>query len=623
MLADRTAFRIGIVRADWSHGSWVRLSHGCLIRLAPVNAAAGNGNGPTVLRSERWFGGDDINGFNHRAWLKPNGFSDEALRGRPVIGICNTWSELVGCNVHLRGLAEAVKRGVLQAGGLPLEFPVLSLSETLMKPNAMLYRNLAAMDVESMIRSHPLDAVVLLSSCDKTTPAVLMGAASANIPTILVTGGPQMAGFFRGRPVGSGTDFWHYSYEVRHGRMSVEEYHLLEGALCRSAGHCMEMATAMSMAVMGEALGLTLSDGASIPAVDARRAVLAERSGRRAVELARQELRPSDILTKEAFRNAIRVLMAVGGSTNAVIHMIAIAGRLGVELTLDDFASEQHVPVLANLKPSGEHLLDSFFHAGGVPALMGELRDLLDLGLPTVSGRTVGESIEGLSSLDHEVIRPLSDPIFPSSAIAVLRGSLAPSGAVVKRSAASSTLFRHRGPALAFENVQDLIRQLDDDALDVSPDTVIVLKHSGPVGAPGMPEWGHIPIPGKLQRVVSDMVRISDARISGGSHGMMIVHVAPEAAVGGPIAAVETGDVIVVDVDAGILELEVEQREIERRLAERPPFERSYRRGYEAIFLDHVLQADRGCDLDVLVYRDDEPPSDIPSGLLSGWVLGD
>jgi dihydroxy-acid dehydratase len=588
-----------------------------------MDRPATNGGLPATLRSERWFAGDDINGFNHRAWLKPVGFSDEALRGRPVIGICNTWSELVGCNVHLRGLAEAVKRGVLQAGGLPLEFPVLSLSETLMKPNAMLYRNLASMDVESMIRSHPLDAVVLLSSCDKTTPAVLMGAASANVPAILVTGGPQLAGHFRGRPAGSGTDFWHYSYEVRHGRMSVEEYRELEGALCRSHGHCMEMATAMSMAAMGEALGLTLPDGASIPAVDARRAVLAERSGRRAVELAREGLRPSDVLTKPAFENAVKVLMAIGGSTNAVVHLLAIAGRLGVDLTLDDFAAAAHVPVLANLKPSGAHLLDAFFHAGGVPSLMCELRELLDLGLPTVTGRTVGENVAGAATLDGDVIRPLDDPLLPYSAIAVLRGSLAPGGALVKRSAASPALFRHRGPALAFETVAELNDQLDDPGLAVTPETVVVLKHGGPVGGPGMPEWGHIPIPGRLQDAVEDLVRISDSRISGGSHGLMVVHVTPEAAVGGPIGAVETGDIVSLDVEAGRVELEVEQREVERRLADRPPREPAYRRGYEALYLEHVLQADRGCDLDVLVHRADDPPSEVPLGLMSGWVLGD
>jgi dihydroxy-acid dehydratase len=575
-------------------------------------------------RSARWFEGDDINGFNHRAWMKPCGFSDEALRGRPVIGICNTWSELVGCNVHLRGLAESVKRGVLQAGGLPLEFPVLSLSETLMKPNAMLYRNLASMDVEEMLRAHPLDAVVLLSSCDKTTPAVLMGAASANIPAILVTGGPQLVGLHRGEKVGSGTDFWRVSYEVRHKRMSVGEYREFEGSLCRSHGHCMEMATAMSMAVAGEALGIALPDNAAIPAVDARRAVLSERAGRRAVELAREGIRPSDVLTKEAFQNAVRVIQAIGGSTNTVVHLLAIAGRLGVDLTLRDFADAGHVPVLANLRPSGEHLLDSFFEAGGVPALMAELGDLLHGELPTVTGQTVASNIAGRGTLDHDVIRPLDDPLQPHGAVAVLKGSLAPDGAVIKRSAAAPELMRHRGPAYVFENVEDLARRLDDPDLEVTPESVVVLKGAGPLGGPGMPEWGHIPVPGKLSTAgIEDMLRISDGRISGGSHGAMVVHAAPEAAALGPIAAVETGDMISIDVDSGSLELEVEAREIDARLARRPPPSRHYRRGYGTLYLDHVLQADEGCDFDFLRHLPNEPATDLPLGLLEGWVLGD
>jgi len=576
-------------------------------------------------RSNKWFAGDDINGFNHRAWMKPCGFSDEALRGRPVIGICNTWSELVGCNVHLRALANHVKRGVLQAGGLPLEFPVLSLSETLMKPNAMLYRNLAAMDVEEMIRAHPLDAVVLLSSCDKTTPAVLMGAASANVPAILVTGGPMMTGYFRGEQIGSGTDFWRYSYEVRHGRMSFEEYRDLEASLCRSHGHCMEMATAMSMAVAGEALGIALTDTASIPAVDARRHVLCERAGGRAVQLAKDGLRPRDVMTKEAFENAIRVIQAIGGSTNTVVHLLALAGRLGVDVTLDDFAAAAHVPVLANLRPSGEHLLEAFFHAGGVAALMAELGDILHRDLITVTGKTVAENLQGRRNHDPDVIHSLDDPVRPEGALAVVRGSLAPDGAVIKRSAAAPELMKHRGPAFVFENVEDLARRLDDPDLEVTRDSVIVLKGAGPLGGPGMPEWGHIPVPGKLSRAgVEDMVRISDGRISGGSHGAMVVHVAPEAAALGPIAAVAPGDMITLDVDSGLLELEVEPREIARRLEERPPAVRHYRRGYGAIFMDNVLQANEGCDFAVLRRLDgDEQESDLPLGLLNGWVLGD
>jgi dihydroxy-acid dehydratase len=408
--------------------------------------------------------------------------------------------------------------------------------------------------------------------------------------------------------------------------MSEEEYGEFESALCRSHGHCMEMATAMSMAVATEALGIALPDNASVPAVDVRRSVLAERSGRRAVDLARDRVRPRDVMTKEAFENAIRVNMAVGGSTNAVVHLLAIAGRLGVDLDLGDFAAAEDIPVLANLRPSGEHLLEAFFHAGGVPALMAELGDLLHTDLATVTGRTVAENIAGRRSLDRDVIRALDDPVSPRSGIAVVRGSLAPDGAVIKRSAADDRFLRHRGTVLAFEDVRDLARRLDDPDLPVTPDTVIVLKGAGPLGGPGMPEWGHIPVPGRLRHAgVEDMLRVSDGRISGGSHGAMVVHVAPEAAALGPIAAAETGDVVSIDVDRGLLELEVPAREIAQRLAARPAPQRHYRRGYGAMYLDHVLQADAGCDFDFLrrLPDDEADGHDVPLGLLEGWVLGD
>jgi dihydroxy-acid dehydratase len=507
---------------------------------------------------------------------------------------------------------------------MPFEFPVMSLSETLTKPNAMLFRNLASMDVEESIRAHPLDAVVLLSSCDKTTPAVLMGAASANVPAILVTGGPQLDGHWRGAKVGSGSDFWRVSYEVRRGELSVDDYREFESSLVRSVGHCMEMATAMSMAAVGEALGMALPDNASIPAVDARRSVLAERAGRRAVALADEQLRPRDVMTKEAFQNAIRVLMAIGGSTNAVVHMLAIAGRLGVPLSLDDFAAEQSIPLLANLRPSGDHLLERFFYAGGVQALMGEMGDLLHGDLMTVNGCTVDENRRGRASSDHDVIRPVDDPISGQSAIAVLRGNLAPDGAVIKRSAADPALMKHTGPAFVFESVEELSSKLDDDDLEIGADSVIVLKGGGPIGAPGMPEWGHIPIPGKLVAMgVTDMLRISDARISGGSHGAMVVHVAPEAAVGGPIAAVQTGDLITVDVEAGLLHVDLSPEEIERRLGQRPNPVRHYRRGYGAIYLEQVEQANNGCDFRCLRALPDEEPPVLPLGLMDGWVLAD
>lgn len=578
----------------------------------------------TRRRSSYWFDGDDINGFNHRAWLKPNGFSDEALLNRPVVGIANTWSELVGCNVHLKAIAEAVKRGVLQAGGIPLEFPVLSLSETLMKPNAMLYRNLAAMDVESSIHAHPLDSVVLLSSCDKTTPAVLMGAASANVPAILVTGGPALVGNWKGKEVGSGTDFWRVSYDMRAGRISRDEYRDFESSLCRSVGHCMEMATAMSMAVAGEAMGITLPDNASIPATDSRRLVLAERSGRRAVELAEQRVKPKDIMTLEAFQNAIRVIMSIGGSTNTVVHLLAVAGRLGLPLSLDDFAAEKDIPVLANLRPSGEHLLERFFYAGGVQALMAEMGPLLHGDAMTVNGHTVDENRAGRESLDHDVIRPRDNPVHRESAIAVLKGNLAPDGAVIKRSAADPALFTHRGPAFVFEDVHQLNATLDDPDLPITADHIIVLKGGGPIGAPGLPEWGHIPIPGKLAaQGVTDMIRISDARISGGSHGAMVVHVSPEAAVGGPIAAVETGDMVFIDVENGIIGVEIDDAEMARRLAARPPAKRHYNRGWGAIYLDNVQQAHLGADFKILRAVPGEETPDLPLGLIEGWVLGD
>ena len=582
------------------------------------------GQGQKRRRSSYWFDGDDINGFNHRAWMKPVGYSDEAMFGRPVIGIVNTWSELVGCNMNLRGLAESVRRGVLQGGGVPLELPVSSLSETLMKPNAMMYRQLASMDVEAGIHAHPLDAVVLLSSCDKTTPAVLMGAASANVPTILVTGGPQLVGNWRGKEVGSGTDFWRVSYEVRMGKLTQDDYRDFESSLCRSPGYCMEMATAMSMAVAGEALGIALPDNASIPAMDSRRSVLAERAGRRAVALADEDVRPRDIMTKEAFQNAIRVIMAIGGSTNTIVHLLAIAGRLGVDLSLDDFAAEHGIPLLANLRPSGDHLLDRFFYAGGVQALMGEMGDLLHGDLLTVNGKTVDENRAGRESLDKDVIRPLSDPVAPESAIAVLRGNLAPNGAVIKRCAADPKLFQHRGPAFVFEDVRDLAARLDDPDLPITADHIIVLKGGGPIGAPGMPEWGHIPIPGKLvEEGVEDMLRISDSRISGGSHGAMIVHVAPEAAVGGPIGAIQTGDMISVDVEHGSLSVELTEEEMRRRLAERPEPPVHFMRGYGAIYLEQVQQADKGCDFACLKALPNEEPPRLPLGLLDGWVLGD
>jgi dihydroxy-acid dehydratase len=575
------------------------------------------------LRSERWFGARDISGFIHRASLHAEGISRDALAGRPVVGICNSWSELVNCNLHFRGLAEAVKRGVLLAGGLPLEFPTISLGENLMKPTAMLFRNLIAMDVEECLRAYPLDAVVLLGGCDKTVPAQLMGAASADLPAIMVTGGPSEPAWFRGRQLGAGTDLWHYADELRAGRMSDLEFDELEIAATPSVGHCNEMGTASTMASLVEALGMCLPGTATIPAVDAARARAAEATGARAVELARGGPTPSRILTTEAFDNAITVLMAIGGGTNAVIHLLALAGRVGVPLTLDRFHElSRRTPLLANVRPSGEHLVEQLHRAGGIPALLRELAPLLHGDALTVTGGTLAEGAAGAEVLDRDVIARLDAPLATEGGIAVVRGTLAPDGALIKRSAASSTLLRHRGPAVVFEDVYDVGARIDDPALAVEPDSVLILRNAGPKGGPGMPEWGQVPVPKKLlRRGVSDLVRVSDARMSGTAFGTVVLHVAPEAAVGGPLRAVRDGDPIVLDVDAQRLDLDVPAHEIERRLAELGPAEPKYRRGYGALYLEHVLQANEGCDFDFLRSDGREPERD-PLGLLSGWVGG-
>jgi dihydroxy-acid dehydratase len=575
------------------------------------------------LRSAEWFAGHDLAGFIHRAAVHAEGISRSALAGRPVIGICNSWSELVNCNLHFRHLAEAVKRGVLLAGGLPLEFPTISLGENLMKPTAMLYRNLMAMDVEESIRSYPLDAVVLLGGCDKTVPAQLMGAASANVPAIMVTGGPSEPAWFRGRPLGAGTDLWHYADELRAGRMTHAEFDDLEAAATPSVGHCNEMGTASSMTSVVEALGMTLPGTASIPAVDAARYRAAEATGHRAVELARKPLRPSDILTEEAFDNAIRLLMALGGATNVVIHLLAIAGRVGVPLTLDRFDQlSRTTPVLANVRPSGKHLVEDLHRAGGVPAVLKELEPLLHCDAPTVTGRTLGEEFEAARVLDVSVIRPASDPLATEGGISVVRGSLAPTGAIIKRSAASPSLLTHGGPAVVFDNVYDLQARIDDPSLDVEPDSVLVLRNCGPKGGPGMPEWGQIPIPSKLlARGVTDMVRISDARMSGTGFGTVVLHVTPESADGGPLAIVLDGDPIILDVPNRKLDLDISPEEIQRRRDRHEGPARHYRRGYGTLYLEHVMQADQGCDFDFLRF-DGKCDDALPLGLLHGWVGG-
>ena len=556
-----------------------------------------------ALRSRNWFGRADLDGFAHRSWLKSEGFSDAVFDGRPVVGIGNSWSEYTNCNAHLRQVAEAVKRGVWSAGGFPLEFPTISLGEVLMKPTTMLFRNLMAMDVEECIRAYPMDAVVLLSGCDKTTPAMLMGAASADVPAIVVTGGPMLRGRWRAEDLGSGTDMWRLWNERRADRLTDEEFCEAESCMSRSSGHCMVMGTASTMASMAEALGMTLPGNAAIPAPDSRRLTMAELAGRRAVEMAKAGgPKPSDILTADAFDNAIRADMAIGGSTNAIVHLVAIAGRAGVPLPLARFDElSRTTPFLVNVRPSGKYLMEDFFYAGGLPAVLKELLPLLHAGARTVNGRTVAENVGDARCWNDDVIRPLGMPIAPEGGTVILFGNLCPDGAVLKQSAASSHLLTHRGRAVVFEDHEDLHRRIDDPNLVVDETSVLVLKQVGPRGAPGMPEWGAAPIPAKLLRKgVKDMVRISDARMSGTSYGTVVLHVAPESAVGGPLALVQDGDEIELDVPQRRLNLRVSDDELaERRTAWTPRAPR-FERGYGRLFLDHVLQANDGCDFDFL-----------------------
>ncbi len=562
------------------------------------------------LRSARWFETHDEVGFLHRAALRSEGFTPEAFAGRAVIGICNSWSELNNCNVHLRSVAEAVKRGVWAAGGFPLEFMTISLGEELMMPTAMLYRNLMAMDVEEMIRSNPLDGVVLLCGCDKTTPAQLMGAASIDVPAIMVSGGPMLRGMWRNQEVGSGTDVWKHWDERRAGRISEEEWKEMEGCISRSPGHCMTMGTASTMTSLAEAMGMMLPGCANIPAPDSRRLAVAEASGRRIVEMVKEELRPSRVLTISSFENGIRVLMALGGSTNAVIHLVAIAGRLGIRLPLSKFGElSRSTPYLVNVRPSGKYLMEHLYYAGGVPAVMKEILPLLHADALTVTGKTVGENVSNAKCYNRDVIRPLEEPLRQEGSLRVLYGNLAPNGAVVKTSAASSGLLQHTGRAFVFENYEEMLARVDDPNLDLDESSVLVLKNAGPVGAPGMPEWGQIPVPAKLlKRGVEDVVRISDSRMSGTSFGTVVLHISPEAAVGGPLAAVQRGDLIRLDASSGSLELLIPDEELKHRLGNWRPAPRPYRRGYYTMFMDHVLQAHEGCDFDFLRGEPGERP---------------
>jgi L-arabonate dehydrase len=561
-------------------------------------------------RSSRWFNRDDEVGFNHRAALRSEGYSPRSFENRPVVGICNSWSELNNCNLHLRAVAEAVKRGVWAAGGFPLEFMTISLGEELMKPTAMLYRNLMAMDVEEMVRSHPLDGVILLCGCDKTTPAQLMGIASMDVPAILVPGGPMLNGMWRNQKVGSGTDVWKTWDERRIGHIGNQQWEELEASIHRSPGHCMTMGTASTMTSLAEALGMTLPGSASIPAADSRRYASAELSGRRVVELIHEDLRPSRIMTAQAFENAIRVFVALGGSTNAVIHLVAIAGRLGIPLPLAKFDElARSTPTIANVQPSGKYLMEDFYYAGGLPALMKQLLPLLHGEEMTVSGKTIRQNVESAESLNADLIRSLDVPLYRNGALAALHGNLAPNGAIIKASAASPNLLQHTGRAVVFDRYEEMLKKIDDPDLDVDETCVLVLKNGGPIGGPGMPEWGQIPIPAKLlKRGVRDLVRISDSRMSGTSYGTVVLHISPEAAVGGPLAVVANGDSVKLDVENRRLDLLVPETELHRRMDGWRTAEKRYRRGYYTMFIEHVLQADQGCDFDFLVGQRGEVP---------------
>ncbi len=560
---------------------------------------------PRKLRSQEWFGGTSRDHIYHRSWMKNQGLPADLFDGRPVIGICNTWSQLTPCNAHLRDLAERVKHGIYEAGGLPLEFPVFSTGESALRPTAMMYRNLAAMDVEEAIRANPLDGVVLMVGCDKTTPALLMGAASVDLPAIVVTGGPMLNGWFRGERVGSGTALWQMSEDIKAGKMTQEDFLEAEQAMSRSPGSCNTMGTASTMASMAEALGMALSGNAAIPAVDSRRRVMAHLTGRRIVDMVKDDLKPSDVLTKDAFENAIRTNGAIGGSTNAVIHLLAIAGRVGVDLTLEDWdRCGQHVPTIVNLMPSGKYLMEEFFYAGGLPVVIKRLgvAGLLHRGALTVSGQTAWDQVKDAKNWNEDVILPVDRALTPQGGIAVLRGNLAPNGAVLKPSAASKHLLVHRGRAVVFEDIDDYKARINDDALDIDETCVMVLKNCGPRGYPGMAEVGNMGLPPKvLKNGVTDMVRISDARMSGTAYGTVVLHTSPEAAIGGPLAVVRSGDMIELDVPNRRLHLDVPAAELTARLADWTATAPRPTGGYAQLFHDHVQGAETGADFDFLI----------------------
>ncbi|KOV99666.1 MULTISPECIES: L-arabinonate dehydratase [unclassified Streptomyces] len=558
---------------------------------------------PEELRSHQWYGTDGLRSFSHRARTRQLGYLPEEHLGKPVVAILNTWSDINPCHVHLRDRAQAVKRGVWQAGGFPLEFPVSTLSETFQKPTPMLYRNLLAMETEELLRSYPVDGAVLMGGCDKSTPALLMGAASVGLPAVFVPAGPMLPGHWRGEVLGSGTDMWKYWDDKRAGLIGDCEMAELESGLARSPGHCMTMGTASTLTAAAEALGVTVPGASSIPAVDSGHDRMAARAGMTAVELVHRDRKLSDVLTREAFEDAVTTVLGLGGSTNAVIHLIAMAGRAGVRLTLDDFDRvARTVPVLANVRPGGQrYLMEDFHFAGGLPGFLSRITDLLHLDRPTVSHDTLREQLRGAQVHDDDVIRPRDNPVAGEGGVAVLRGNLCPDGAVIKHIAASPRLLKHTGPAVVFDDYRTMQRTINDPALGITADSVLVLRNAGPKGGPGMPEYGMLPIPDHLlKQGVRDMVRVSDARMSGTSYGACVLHVAPESYIGGPLALVRTGDLITLDVDARSLHLHVDDEELERRRAAWTPPPARYERGYGALYNEQITQADTGCDFEFL-----------------------
>jgi dihydroxy-acid dehydratase len=553
------------------------------------------------LRSQGWFGKEGKDGFIYRAWMKNQGIPDYEFRGKPVIGICNTWSEFTPCNAHFRELAESVKRGISEAGGFPVEFPVMSLGETLIKPTAMLYRNLAAMDAEESIRANPMDGVVLMCGCDKTTPSLVMGACSVDLPTLVVSGGPMLTGKYEGKDIGT-SDVWRFDNAIRSGQMNQEELTVAEACMCRSRGHCAVMGTASTMACMVESLGISLPGNASIPAADSRRKVLAQMSGLRIVEMVKEGQKLSHVLTRKAFENSIRVNAAIGGSTNFVIHLMAIARRIGVKLELKDFdILSASVPFIANLQPSGKYFMEDLYYAGGLPAVMKELLRLLHNDIVTVSGKSVRENVESVPCYNRDIIATVDKPFNPLSGVAILSGNLCENGAVIKPSAATPALMKHSGKAVVFEDIDDYKHRIDDPGLDVDETSVLVLKNVGPIGYPGMPEVGNMALPKKLlARGVTDIVRISDGRMSGTGFGTVILHASPEAALGGNFAVVQNGDRISLDVEKRTLRLEVPEAELQKRKKAWKPIHKKYDRGYAGLYQQHVEQAHLGADMDFL-----------------------